>query len=67
MGLSFSKILDVETGVETEDEHTRGLDENPPMLHDEAETQLTQTPYVKKTGKITMKESKNMQRKTRAY
>ena len=35
--LSFSKILDVETRSESEDEHARRMDEHPNKLHDEAD------------------------------
>ena len=51
--LSFSRILEVEPEIVSEDEHVRRMEEQPDKLHDEPES--VSSPYVKKTGKLTKK------------
>ena len=51
--------------AEDDQEHTIGLDEIPTRLDDEPEHLLLQTHYVKKTGKITRKESRMLAAKTK--
>ena len=57
--LSFSKILDLDTGSESEDEHVRRMDEHPNKLHEEPDP--LSSPYVGKTGQMTKKESESRQ------
>ena len=52
--LSFSKILNTEPIPESEDEHTRRVEDTPTKLYDEADT--GSSPYIRRTGKMTKKE-----------
>ena len=52
--LSFSKILDTEPIPESEDEHTRRVEDMPTKLYDEADT--GSSPYIRRTGKMAKKE-----------
>ena len=62
--LSFSKILDLDTGSESEDEHVRRMEEQPDKLHEEPES--VSSPYVKKTGKLTKKEIREQSTKNKS-
>ena len=64
--LSFFSILDVETVLGADDEHTRGLDENPPKLHDEPDPLSNKSPYIRKTGKMTLKEARTLASKNKS-
>ena len=53
--LSFSKILEAETEAESGDEHVRRMEKLPNKLHDEPDP--PSIPYVRKTGKMSKKET----------
>ena len=56
--LSFSRILDLETEPESEDEHARRMDENPTKLHVETDTIST--------GRMTKKETREQAGKNKS-
>ena len=62
MEFSFAKILDVQTEPESDREHARRMDETPTKLHVLDET--SSSPYVRRKGKMTKKETKEQASKT---